>query len=81
LTKPTKVGDHDNDGVPDLMVKFNRAAVQNTLTVGEEVKVTITGEVAGIAFEGSDTIRVIDRTYGNTFAPLMPGFTWGDLIW
>ena len=81
LTKPTKVGDHDNDGVPDLMVKFNRAAVQNTLTVGEEVKVTITGEVAGIAFEGSDTIRVIDRTYGNIFTPLMPGFAWGDLIW
>ena len=71
LTKPTEVGDYDSDGIPDLMVKFDKAAMQDTLTVGEEVEVTITGEVAGIVFEGSDTIRV-------TFTAAPPGLTeWG----
>ena len=60
LTKPTKVGDYDRDGIPDLMVKFDRATVQALLTSGSQVEITITGEVAGIVFEGSDTIRVID---------------------
>jgi len=61
LTKLTEVGDYDSDGVPDLMVKLHRTAVQDALTVGEAVKVIITGEVSGIIFEGSDTIRVIGR--------------------
>jgi hypothetical protein len=60
LAHPTEVGDYDSDGVPDLMVKFNRSDVIDILEVGEEITVTIVGEVAGIAFEGSDTIRVID---------------------
>ena len=59
LGKPTEIGDYDNDGLPDLMVKFHRTAVQDALAVGEEVEVTITGVVNGIIFEGSDTIRVI----------------------
>jgi hypothetical protein len=67
--RPTGVGDHDDDGIPDLMVKFDRAAVQRILPVGDEVKVTVTGQVegerrvvvAGIPFEGSDFIRVIDK--------------------
>jgi len=61
LTKPTEVGDYDGNGIPDLMVKFDRAAVQNMLSVGEQVEITITGQVAGIAFEGSEIIRVIDK--------------------
>jgi hypothetical protein len=68
LTKPTEMGDYDSDSIPDLMVKFDRAAVQRALTGGEGVEVTITGEVAGIGFEGSDTIsRVI--------TPAPPGLT------
>ncbi len=60
LGKPTGIGDYDSDGAPDLMVKFDKAAVNGILTAGEEVEVTITGEIAGIGFEGSDTIiRVI----------------------
>lgn len=61
LNKPTQVGDYDGDGVPDLMVKFDRDAVQSILAVGEQVEITITGEVAGVTFEGTDTIRVIDE--------------------
>jgi parallel beta-helix repeat protein len=59
LRWPTEVGDYDSDGIPDLMVKFDRTAVQDILTPGSQVDITITGEVGGIIFEGSDTIRVI----------------------
>jgi hypothetical protein len=56
---PTGIGDYDNDGIPDLMVKFNRSAVQALLSVGK-VEVTVTGEVNEIPFEGWDNIRVIN---------------------
>lgn len=60
LVRPTEIGDYDKDGTPDLMVKFDRAAVKALLTLASQVEVTIMGEVAGIAFEGTDTIRVIN---------------------
>ncbi|HUV64318.1 MAG TPA: hypothetical protein VMW24_10495, partial [Sedimentisphaerales bacterium] len=54
--------DSDSDGIADtLMVKFDRAAVQDILEVGEEVEITVTGTAGGIPFVGSDTIRVIDE--------------------
>jgi len=56
---PTYIGDHDHDGMADLMVKFDRQAVQALADVGG-VEVTVVWEVAGLLFEGSDTIRVID---------------------
>jgi hypothetical protein len=55
---PTAIGDHDGNGVLDLMVKFNRAAVELTLSDGDHVPVTVTGAVAGHAFSGTDYIRV-----------------------
>ena len=59
LSWPTEVGDHDNDGVQDRMVKFNRGAVMALLPVGEEVEVTVHGELVDCTgFAGSDTIRV-----------------------
>ena len=57
---PTEIGDYDEDAIPDLMVKFDRASVIDLLNVGEAT-LTITGEVNGIPFEGSDTIKVIGR--------------------
>jgi hypothetical protein len=36
------------------------SVLQNLLALGSQVETTITGEVAGTAFEGADTIRVID---------------------
>ena len=61
LEKPINVGDHDRDGVPDLMVKFNRSDVQDVLEPGgDEVEVTVSGELTdGTLFEGTDTIRTI----------------------
>ena len=61
LSKPIEISDYDNDGVPDLMVKFDKAAVQQLLSVGEQVEIAINGEVGGIAFEGSDIIKVMNN--------------------
>ncbi len=59
--KPTGLGDYDDDGIPDLMVKFDRTLVQELLEVGDEVEIVITGELDGTSFEGTDIIRVIDK--------------------
>src|SRR5439155_23841085 len=54
----TALGDHDGNGVPDLMVKFDRAAVESTVSEGDSVRVTVTGTVDGHSFLGTDYIRV-----------------------
>lgn len=60
-SEPTAIGDYDGDGIADLMVKFDRAAMQGILQVGD-VEITVTGELTdGTLFEGIDTIRVIDK--------------------
>jgi hypothetical protein len=84
-SQPTAIGDYDDDGVADLMVKFDRSAVQKILEVGDAVEVTVTGQLTdGTPFEGSDTIRVISQ--GDTvYCPATghyyelveaPGITW-----
>jgi hypothetical protein len=55
---PTAVGDHDGNGIPDLMVKFDRLAVELILPEGDQVPVQVTGDVAGRAFSGTDYVRV-----------------------
>jgi len=57
---PTGIGDHDNDGIPDLMVKFSRAKVENLVQVGENITLTVFGPWGRIPFRGSDNIRVIN---------------------
>lgn len=63
LTKPTAIGDYDKDGIPDLMVKFERNKVQQILYSGEKVLVIITGKVFHnekyLDFKGDDEIKVI----------------------
>jgi hypothetical protein len=58
---PTRVGDYDNDGLPDLMVKLSRAAVVEMLAgyVGDTTFQARGALISGALFEGSDTIRVI----------------------
>lgn len=60
---PTEIGDYDEDGIPDLMVRFDRALVQlficNQGIRYGEVSLTITGELSdGTPFEGTDVIFV-----------------------
>lgn len=62
-THPTCIGDHDGDGVPDLMVKFNRATVvQYLVSQGIEfanVTMTLAGQLNdGTTFAGSDVLKV-----------------------
>jgi hypothetical protein len=59
LAAPIEIGDYDNDGIPDLTLKFNRAAVELTVDPGNSVPVTVTGTVGGQCFHGMDSIRVL----------------------
>jgi hypothetical protein len=61
-SRPAGVGDCDGDGIAELMVKFDRSGVQKILEAGDDVEITVTGELdVDTKFEGSDTIRVIDK--------------------
>ena len=57
-TWPTEIGDFDNDSVADLMVKFNRSAVQQVLSPGMR-KIQLEGVVAGQNFVGERSVGVI----------------------
>ncbi len=60
LFHPTGVGDEDNDGVPDRMVKFDRAHVIEFLPPGEHVEAAVSGELNDeTPFAGADSVRVI----------------------
>jgi hypothetical protein len=59
---PNAIDDYDDDGIADLMVKFDRQALINYLdgTTGEVI-LTVAGELSdGLPFKGTDTITVIN---------------------
>ncbi len=53
----SSVGDYDEDGIPDLMVKFDRQALQATLLPGL-TEITLYGAADGEFFQGVDTVLV-----------------------
>ena len=56
-----QVGDHDEDGIPDLAVKFDRQKLQARLCLDDQT-ITVSGLLkTGEPFHASDTIRVIER--------------------
>lgn len=58
-SKPTEIGDYDGDTVPDLMIKFDRTAVQDLL-YDDEIRLCVTfGLSNGKLCGGWDSIRVI----------------------
>lgn len=62
--KPAAIGDYDNDGIPDLMVKFDRASVKQIVDIGN-ARLCVSGSLNNNnaqTFAGSDTIRVIKET-------------------
>jgi len=57
---PSNIGDHNDDGVQDLMVQFDRQDLISLLNVGDTL-ITVSGEMLdGSVFSGSDVIRVIE---------------------
>ena len=53
-------GDVNGDGITDVSFKFDRLAVEALLPVGQEVPVSIQGEVEDVQWwRGSDTIRTM----------------------
>ena len=61
LSFTPQVGDHDEDGIPDLTVKFDRQELTANLWV-DDVAITVEGELlSGEHFKGIDHIRVIDK--------------------
>jgi LysM repeat protein len=58
---PTDVGDEDQDGIPDRMVKFSREAVVALLRGRTDaITLRVTGEISGTTFEATDSIRVLN---------------------
>ncbi len=53
--------DHDENGILERMLKFDREAVQAILSPGNVVTITISGQLNdGTKFEGTDTLRVLE---------------------
>ena len=78
----TEIGDFDQDGTPDLMVKFNRQELIDVLVDmgiegGDQVELTVTGNlVCGRFFEGSDVIGIVengDDGHGEEMVELLNG--------
>jgi len=70
--KFARVGDHDNDGEPELMVKFSREALDPLLTPGVN-ELEVTGSlVTGEEFKGSDDVVVINPPDGPPLASVAP---------
>ncbi len=56
-----QVGDRDEDGIPDLAVKFDRQMLARDLCM-DDVTITVEGDLyTGEHFFGSDMIRIISR--------------------
>lgn len=79
--RPWGIGDHDHDGIPDLMVKFSRKAVFKMLA-GLILPTYVTLEVSGEFTDGSpcygtDRIRVIAPGRRHTMISETPGIPFG----
>jgi len=70
LDAPTQIGDYDLDGITDLMVKFDRVSINESLGAIDyseqtprrcSVTIAITGKVSDVKFQGLDTIEVLGR--------------------
>lgn len=70
VNAPITIGDYDNDSIPDLTVKFERAKIIQYILANINIKellkrfmtitLTITGKLNdGTTFQGSDTVKII----------------------
>ena len=57
----TEIGDHDDDGVADLKVKFDKQELLSLLEAGE-AEIVIVGQLAdGTLLEGTGSLNVIHK--------------------
>jgi hypothetical protein len=75
--KPTSIGDEDQDGIPDLMVKFDRRALQDHLMDKPGImEIIVEGSLDdGTAIRGADHVKVIHSPF-EQFA-----ITKAEIIW
>ena len=60
-SSPTEIGDYNDNDILDCMVKFDRQSIQDACNAGA-VEFTLSCETYdGTAFEGTDTVLVIDK--------------------
>ena len=59
----SNIMDHDEDGILERMVKFEKSAVQEYLSgLTGDVELMVSGElIDGPSFEGTDVIRIISK--------------------
>lgn len=58
---PVKIVDYDKDGILELMVKFERNAVQELYEGDGEMEIIVTGELDGyIPFKGAEVVRFLE---------------------
>jgi hypothetical protein len=79
VPKVAVVGDRNGNGIPELMAKFGRPALDPLLTLGAN-ELEVTGRLmTGEEFRGSDRVRVIDPSQAHPVVmapnPLNPGGT------
>ncbi len=56
------IGDHDNDGVADLTVRFSIGDASRILKPGEDVALTVSGKLKnGLPFEGRRLLKAIGK--------------------
>jgi hypothetical protein len=57
--KPFNIGDNNDNGIPDLMIKFDRTSVIDIIEPSQFADLTITGELLdGITFKGVGSIEL-----------------------
>lgn len=61
--KPAEVGDYDNDGILDLLVKFDRATLIELVenATSGRIILNLSCQVSETLFEGYDSIRKISH--------------------
>lgn len=67
---PSEIGDHDKDGILDMMVKFDRLSVLEWLGTADctidtqrsyEDAIEVWGIIKGMPFEGFNTVRILNK--------------------
>ena len=59
---PINIGDHDKDGITDLMMKFDRSLIRSVTPSGDSVPFEVSGKIySGKTFKGLDVVNVIEK--------------------